>query len=455
MSSSRRGLIWGLVALAAVLLCIAAGSVVAYLVLRQRPTITAASQKIAWQDPIAAIIPDKIAPDLALYPLAGALELQAIDSAIDNNELHTAYATLVFALDLRDEQRSGRLLQLGSRFAGQEEAQGADQDMASLGYQQIYDLAILSPEMNDPLRADALLLAGKGWADLGKKTQATGAYDQVYTIAVESPYLQAAYRRELFSRLAAAYIDQGEEAKADLCRQQMAALDQSSQPQSSTLTSRALGFLESPEPVSSPEIGALEEARRQAAYALLEALSAGAGPSPELVNSLAQALQAEDQAKLNYYQQERDASTQPSRRVDIDWALIHWLTLKVKVALRGFGLSIAPDWEAQAAAIQSELSKAYEALRFDYEDLVTSLPDASLMEPGNYEVRRSLILAGRLGQYPNYPEQQMADKLQEAARKMIATGLVEPLYVDSQAQEKGLSFFLSPADQYGQAAPPP
>jgi len=135
--------------------------------------------------------------------------------------------------------------------------------------------------------------------------------------------------------------------------------------------------------------------------------------------------------------------------VNVDWSLIDWLTLKHQVAVQGFGLSIVPEWEAQAVEVQSELSKAYEALRFDYEDLVTSLPDAALMEPGRYRVRRMLTLAGRLGQYPNYPEQQMADKLQEAARNMIAAGMIEPLYVYAQPDKNGLWFLLDPADQYG------
>ena len=447
MSSDRRGLIWILLATTALLVLIAIGAVVVYLVLRQRPA-TAAN---GWQDPIATIARDKIAPDLALYPLAGASELETIDAAIDNNELYTAYASLAFALDLRDEQRSGRLLQLGSRFSA-----AGDADMAKVTNQLVYDLAILSPEMSDPLRTDALLAGGQDWAEMGQKEEAGKTYDQVYTIAMKSPYLQVAYRRDLLTRLATAYGNLGQKEKADLCRQQMDKLTQGSQPLLSTPVSQAMELLATPlTPVSSAEIGTLEESRRQTAYSVLQATAGGVTPSPDLVNSLGQALRAEDQAKRAFYQQERDATTQPSRRVNVDWSLIDWLTLKYKVAMQGFGLSIVPEWEQQVTAVQSELSKAYEALRFDYEDLVTSLPDAALMEPGRYGVRRMLILAGRLGQYPNYPEQQIAEKLQEAARNMVAAGMVEPLYVDAQPGRNGLWFFLSPADQYGQAASPP
>ena len=447
MRLDRRGLIWILLITAALLLLIAVAAVVIYLVLRQRPAPAAS----AWQDPIAAIAPDKIAPYISLYPLTGSSELETADAAIDRNELHAAYASLLFNLDLRDEQRSGRLLQLGSRFSATEE-----DGMARLVYQQVYDLALLSPEMNDPIRADALLSTGKAWAEMGQATEAGRAYDQVYVIAVRSPYLQVAYRRDLLTRLATAYADLDQPDRADLCRQQLVTLTHGSQSQPSSPVGQAMELLTSPStPVSSVEIGALEESRRQAAHSLLQEVTrlheqgSAAPPSADLVNNLAQALKAEDQTKLAFYRQERDATTQPSKRVNVDWVLIDWLTLKYQVATKGFGLTIVPEWEQQAAEIQSELSKAYEALRFDYEDLVTSLPDAALMEPGRYGVRRMMSLAGRLGQYPNYPEQQLADKLQEAARNMIAAGMIEPLYVDVQSDKNGLWFLLSPADQYG------
>ena len=101
------------------------------------------------------------------------------------------------------------------------------------------------------------------------------------------------------------------------------------------------------------------------------------------------------------------------------------------------------------------MSKAYEGLRFDYEDLVTALPNAALMGPGSYLARRQVILAGRLGQYPNYPAQQMASKLQDAVTELISAGAREQLYVDVAVEDEGLRFFLSPADQYGFRALPP
>ncbi len=446
MRSNRRRLIWVLVGLVALLVIVALGSVAVYLVLRARPVATAAT----WQDPIVGIVPDQIAPELALYPLAGASELDTIDLAIDNQQPYTAYAGLLFALTLADAQRSGRLLEVAGQFsdAGQPE-------LVQLVFQQVYDLAVLSPELNDPLRADALLSSGSGWAAVKQDELAMLAYDQAHAIALYSPYLQTAHRRDLLQKVAAACTQMGWEEQAAQCRRDTAELDDRLHPQPPDLDEDPIGLFGSPQPVSSEQIGLLEESRRQAAYAVLEALSTGRQPAPEQLAALAQALQAEDQAKLSLYQQELDATTQPGRKTEVHWALLEWLTLKYKISMKGFGLSVVPDWEAQAPAIRSDLSKAYEALRFDYEDRVTSLPDASLMEPGRYEVWRWLALAGRLGQYPNYPEEQMGAKLQETARNLIATGLVTPLFVDVESGSGGLRYLLSPAAAYGQTATAP
>jgi hypothetical protein len=403
-----------------------------------------------WRDPIVEVVPEEITPDLVLFPLAGAAELETVDAAIANWDLETAYAVLVYGLSFSDGQRIGRLILLGDRFAEAER-----DDRATLCYQQIYDTAVLSPMLNDPARADALLAAAKGWAALEQTTQALNAYDQVYVIAVGSPYLQMAHRRDLLTALEMAYRDMGDLARAEAYRAKIVELEELGGLQALAPTGEAPELPMGDEAISSPEVGALEEARREAAFALLQSLSRGGEPSANRVGNLAQALQAEDAAKMSLYQQELEAATQLSRRINIHWQVIRWLMIKVQVATAGFGFSVVPEWEAQLADIQSALSKAHEDLFFDYEDLVTALPEASLMGPGRYEVRRQVILAGRLGRYPNYPAQQMAEKLQDAVDSLIAAGSVDQLFADVAAEEEGLRFFLSPAQGYGLPAPPP
>jgi hypothetical protein len=426
------------------LLVVAIASVAVYLLLQQPP------QAAGWQDPIIAILPEEIAPDLALYPLAGASELDTVDAAIDNGDLETAYATLVYGMDLSDAQRIGRLILLGGRFPDAEKP-----DRAALAYQQITDAAVLSPDLNDPARADALLASGRGWAVLGEEARALEAYDQVYLIAVQSPYLQMANRRDLLSALETAYRDLGADERAEASRGATIELDQQTTPHPPVALGEVPDLLQGESVISSPDVGALEDARRQAAYDLLESLSSGDAPPTGLVVNLAQALQAEDAAKLALYQRELESTTQPNRRISGNQQLVRWLMLKYKVASLGFGISLVPEWETELADIQSELSKAWEGLFFDYEDLVTSLPDASLIGPGNYAVRRQVLLDGRLGRYPNYPAEQLADKMQDAVRSLISSGIVDQLYVDVRRDDRDLTFFLSSGDEYGQSLQSP
>lgn len=444
MRSCQGRLVWILLAVAGLLLVVAVASAAVYLILQRQSADT------GWQDPIAAAVPEEIAPDLALYPLAGASVLDTVDAATVNGDLETAYAALVFSLELSDAQRIGRLILLGGQYVEAEVP-----ERAALTYQQVYDVAVLSPYLNDPARADALLASGQGWAVLGNETLATEAYDQVYLIAVQSPYLQMANRRDLLTALEPAYRDVGETQRADAVRASIVELEQQTSPHPPLPVGQLPELPQGDEVISSPEVGALEEARRQAAFELLQPLSEGTDPPADLVAALAQALQAEDGAKLDLYRRELEGTTQPSRRINVNWHMIDWLMLKYKVASRSFGLSLVPEWEAQVPEIQSALSKAYEGLFFDYEDLVTGLPDASLIGPGRYQVRRQVILDGRLGRYPNYPTEQLVDKLQEAVRGLIDSGLVDPLYVDLRTEDEEIFFFLSPADEYGQSSQSP
>jgi hypothetical protein len=438
MRSVQRRWLWILLAFFALFVFVAAASGAAVLFLRQ--------QRLAnevWREPTSAIVPEEIEADLALYPLAGAADLETLDAAITNGDLETAYAALVYNPDLQDEQRIGRLILLGRRFTDV-----GIVDKADLSYQQIYEIAILSPVLSDPTRADALLAAGTGWAEVGRSARALEAYDQVYVIAVRSPYLHMAHRRDLLAMLETAYLEVEAPDRAEASRQRIIELDQGTRPQQPQEVGDSPDLRVETEVVSSAEIGAIEEGRRQAAYNLIQTLD-GAEIPPGLVNELALALRAEDTAKLALYRQELETVTQLSRRIGLHLQIIGWLTLKYRVAMLGFGMSLVPEWEEQRADIQSELSKAYEDLYFDYEDLVTGLPDATLIGPGSYQVRRRMVEAGRLGLYPNYPEDQMAAKLRDAASRLIGAGYLADLYVDMEDVGAVLRFFLSPTDEYG------
>ena len=446
MRSRRNRVVLGLLAGVALLLLVAVTMVAVYFVLRGRETPAP-----AWQDPVTASRAAEVAADLALYPLAGSSELETVDVALAYDDLETAYATLVHSMEMTDAQRIGRLLLLGGRFLDAEKP-----ERAATSYQQVYDLALLSPRLSDPARADALLATGRGWAAMGMDSLALESYDQVYLLATGSPYLQMANRRDLLVALETAYGALGANDRAATSTEQILVLDQAP-PQPAADPGPRPDLPLAGDVVSSPEIGALEEARRQAAYALSEAVRESGQAPAELVEGLASALRAEDAAKLALYQQELAGTSQSSRRIGAQWQMVKWLMRKYQIASGNLGLSVVPDWESSLSNIQSDLSKAQEGLFFDYEDLVTALPDASLIGPGSYQVRRQALLDGRLGRYPNYPAEQLTGKLQDAVRGLIASGSADRLYVDVLAKgvEGAHHFFLSTWDEYGLAAQSP
>jgi hypothetical protein len=298
------------------------------------------------------------------------------------------------------------------------------------------------------------LSAGRGWASIEQLESALDAYDQVYAIAIWSPFLQPSQRWELLGDLATAYESLGEAERLSAVQERISAFDDELRPERSIDVGQSPGLpLGKDEPVSSAEVGVLEEARRQAAYALIQGLSEGAEPPPGLVQELAQALVAEDAAKVSLYREELAATSQPGRRINVHWQAIEWMLLKYKVAMGGVGVSIVPEWEEASADIQSDLAKEFEDLYFDYEDLVTSLPDAALLGPGSYRARRSVILAGRLGQYPYFPVSQLSEKLVEAVESLVAAGYADGLYVMPSGQDEGMWFFFSPGSDIGDSGP--
>ena len=137
--------------------------------------------------------------------------------------------------------------------------------------------------------------------------------------------------------------------------------------------------------------------------------------------ALKEALVAEDLRKLPFYDAEIEQEAQLSRKVDIMFAKIEWLSIKYRVAKQAFGLNIVPEWAEQDERIRADLTKAYQALFSLYADLIIALPKASQIDKATEERLRREVLAGELGRYPNYPEEQRRQQLLDATDQLIAT----------------------------------
>ena len=298
--------------------------------------------------------------------------------------------------------------------------------------------------------------AGHGLASLRDQGEAKLNYDQAYTIALYSPFLKKAHQKSILDKLASAYKAIGQSQRAEQALDQSAALDlevsDSTEPEPAD-NDRKLLLGRPKEPTLIPqEIAEAEAARREAARKLTDyLLSTLKQPPDNLRANLVQALQIEDQAKLGFYNAEPAEPPMLLEKVAIAWHKVRWLTIKYQVALGGYGLSLEPEWEAQAVEIQSELSKAYEDLYALHSEQIIALPEADAIDRAWVEVLRQEIEGGRIGLYPNYPEEQLIAKLREATEKLIAAGQDRSLRVDTLSQNHFNIFILTNDGSYGQS----
>ena len=355
---------------------------------------------------------DAIDPALALASLGGVSEVELIKEALDKSRPETALATLLFSPTLSNRETSGGLLRLAEVYSNSNQF-----SQARFAYELAGSVATLAPDISDNIRADLFMQTGEGLIGISQNELARLYLDQAFVIADRSPYLQAAHRRRIFERLQQNYLTIDERV---LARE---SLSLSANPTDLSLVVEKGTLLPPRSSVPLLEETQQSEAERwRAAQELAVLLVERGGEVPvEKVEQLATALINEDQQKLPFFERELNNATQLSQKIDIIWAKINWLSLKYRVARKGFGVSLVPEWEAQAELIRSDLTKAYETLYASYADLVVALPNVSQIDKATEERLRMEVLAGELGRYPNYPEEQRRAQLQQATEQLIDT----------------------------------
>jgi len=399
---------WGLIVLAAAVgLLILAGVafLVTFFLLREQPY-----RVPEWEDPLTLVNAEAIDPALAVAGLGGVADSDLVAQALTQARADTAFAILVFSPSIGDQETAGDFLLLANRYRDDNRP-----EQAVVCYRLAGTIATLSPDLPDTVRADISILAGEGLADLGEFGLAQLYFDQAYNIVTASPYLQAATRRNILQRLHQGYQAIGDRERARLSLEQSA---EAFPPVTVTESPPVLPVAEPP-PLSL-EVQQAEAARWEAAQTLTTLLVERGGHAPtEFVTALGEALVAEDQAKLPYFDAQLAATPQLSVQISVVQARINWLAIKYRVARRGYGISLVPEWEAQAEAIRAELTKSYELLYALYADLIVAMPDADQIELGAEEILRREILAGTLGRYPNYPAEQRIAQLLQATVQLV------------------------------------
>lgn len=355
---------------------------------------------------------DQVDPALALASLGGFSNDALVKEAIDKARPETAFATLLFEPDLSDRESAGGFLLVATAYTERQEPA-----KAVFCYEMAGTITTLSPDIPDTARTDLFIQIGEGLVGLNEVSLAKFYLDQAFLLASRSPFLQVAQRRAIFERLQKNYIALGDRETA------RTSLDLSASPPDVEFSADEGMMLPTSEPILLPtELQEAETRRWIAAQELAAQLVERGGRAPASTEeTLKQALLAEDALKLPYFEAELANEASLSKRIDITAAKIEWLSTKYRMARQAYGRNIVPEWAAEAEQIRADLTKAYEALYAQYADLIVALPEATQIDKATEERLRREILAGELGRYPNYPEQQRQKQLLEISEKLIGT----------------------------------
>jgi len=364
------------------------------------------------KNPLGQLDVENIDPALALSSLGGVPETIVIKEAIDKARPETALASLLFGSNLSNKETAGGFLRLAYLYANNQ-----NNHKALFSYSMAGTVATLSSGIPDTGRADILLQAGEGLIALEQPEIAMFYLNQAFVVAANSPYLQAAHRRAILERLQKNYIIIEERA---LARESLSL--SANAPNPSQIAKEQL-ILPKTRPISLPEaIQTAEGDRWRAAQELAVVLVDYGGNAPQdYINALSEALVVEDLQKSPFFESELNRATQLSQKVDLTLAKINWLSIKYRVARQAYGLSLVPEWETQAEQIRSDLTKSYETLFALGADLIIALPEASQIDKATEQTLRNEVLAGELGRYPNYPEEQRRKQLLDATEKLKTT----------------------------------
>ena len=367
----------------------------------------------AWRDPKMVLDWDDIDPSLALPVLAGDSSQAAFRSALDRGDIETAYAALVYAIDLEPVTRCGLLLLLA-----ESKTPDVRRSVRVLCFKMAGWVAVVAPGMPDWARATTLLAVGRGLSRLDASSEALFHLDQAYAIARYSEHLTQAHRRMMLDELVPLYqvLGRGPEAWQPLANQLLTPAVPTGK------SARALGEPERPQMLHPSD--AMKQAaasRQRMAQTVLRAVAAGSSEiSQHQVDDLASVLQHEEQIR----QQSYASLVDQGRQIDLARDRVAWAVLKSRVAHKGFGLSILPQWEEQVAEIDAELRAAQDVL---YKAI------------GETSAQRTVLLLqiehGLLGFYPDWPQAEWAAQLARLKPE-------QPLHLTARIERQKVFFYL-------------
>ncbi|MBK8051260.1 MAG: hypothetical protein IPK16_31675 [Anaerolineales bacterium] len=369
----------------------------------ERPTINA--------EPLHAVRTTQIAPELAIRQLAGDPAEGLAAQAIQAGRLETARAILTYDTTLTPVAKAGLLTRLGRAYLD-----AAQPEIAAQVFRLVIPIAVLNPSIPSLERAQLLVQTAAGLAAAGNRTAALTAATQAQRIASQTPDLLPAQRSEVFDALrplAAELADPTFQQQInDLARNPYLS------PTGGLIPARLSTFAQQL-PYDAPTAAAIA-ARQQAARILADRIATAGSANSDLEReALAQALRAEDQARTQFYATPNISLPQ---QTGLMLDKLEWAATKARIALKGYGVSIAPEWEAQQTELLAALAAQLRDIDSVFDANAAALPTPA--EQAQQRVENTYWLAEQIerGIYADPPITDYIERLRilqdEAVRQV-------------------------------------
>lgn len=390
--------------------------------------------------PSPLLVPEEVVVGLATRQLKGDPLNALVSQALLAGELHTAAALLLFDTQSSAPGRVALWQQLGRRWLEQQEF-----EFAVLAYGRTVGLAAADLALKPLERSQLLTQAAAGMAAAQDEAAALVAALQAKRVITQAPDLLPAQRSQLLQPLKTlvAGLQPTPEVNAlaaeidDLLRNPYVA------PSGILLANSWSIVVAAPPPdltvqaaVASRELAALNLAERYV-------VTGGIDTEPER-QALAVALLAEDQARNLWYRAGLESASSLQQQLGYLVEQQRWLTLKLQVAWRAFGLTILPEWEAARPAFEGELN----GLIANTEAVIRSLADAQPTPLEQALLRGEgahwLALQSSLGLYPGANNVEISERLRVAQTELEQLGAALALPVVWEGESALPGFRIQP-----------
>ena len=367
--------------------------------------------------PLSALAIEQIQPPLALQELTGDPALALAHQALAAGELATAHAVLLFDTRGHGSERAGLVLQLARRYLEREKRYSA-----AMIYKIAASLAILDPELGPMERSKMLIQAAEGLRATDEPAAALLIAEQAALFGQACFEPGMAKNSEIFTDL----LPVAEQLDDPLFAQQVDELARNPYllPDGIVLAPRLTDY-GTPLPLA-PELENAIAARELNTRRLIERIvfTGGADIEPE-VRNLAAALIEEDRLRRIMYSQQMGASPALEERYWLLQQQRAWVAQQLRIARRGYGLSLIPEWESRIGMLLGELA----TLTANLDVLIDQLAESQLDPIDTTLIRAEglawVALQSELGLYPDAPLESLHQRAQVVQDTLLQFG--EPL----------------------------